>query len=733
MEALDAYERSKIILKCPFLMHDDCVTHSFHSARCTILAASLVVLASANLTARDFHVSPQAREGDGTKRKPFNSLEQARDAVRVWKQGLNKPESATIWLMDGDYIRTNGLTLDARDSGTPTGPVTWRALHPGKVRLIGGQFIRSFESVGEASVRARLPATARDKVRQSKVIPLGSSFPALSSRGFARPITPSHAELFYGGKPMVMARWPNEGAFDKISGFPKDAATADGHHGEIGKLQDGFFYTGDRPSSWQEPTNVWVHGYWAWDWANSYERIAELDEKGKRINTAPPYGHYGYRKGQRIYFVNVLEELDQPGEWYLNAANSTLYFWPPEPDSSKPQRTQPEAIVSLLGEPLLLMNQATNVAIQGITFEASRGNGIEINGGASNLVGGCTLKNLGNYGVRIQGGIGMRVIGCNVFDTGDGGVEAAGGDRNTLTPAGHLVENNHFRGQGRWSKCYVPAIYIQGVGVSTRRNLIHDHPHCAILFNGNDHLIEGNEIHHIALETGDVGAIYTGRDYTYRGNRIINNYIHHTGGVGMGSMGVYMDDCVSGTEIAGNIFYRVHRAIFIGGGRDHLISNNLFVECDPAVEIDGRGADTFPVWRKMVDEIMRERLMKVPSALYRERYPSMRSLDSYYGPPQGQAITGMAFKGVPPEGNIVSQNLYFGNWLKLNHYVQTHMVEVSENKALALRDLTGPLGETAEPQAFTLKRTARSPLGFAPPPVTRIGLYPDVFRKLLPE
>ena len=68
---------------------------------------------------------------------------------------------------------------------------------------------------------------------------------------------------------------------------------------------------------------------------------------------------------------------------------------------------------------------------------------------------------------------------------------------------------------------------------------------------GNDHVIEFNEIHHVALETGDVGAIYTGRDYTYRGNRIRHNFIHDTGGVGMGSMGVYMDDCVSGTLIAG--------------------------------------------------------------------------------------------------------------------------------------------------------------------------------------
>ena len=709
-------------------MHHATVTHTLHTFRLPALLSILLGL-SASLMARDFYVAPQAPSGDGSKRKPFNSLEQARDALRVWRQGLKKPESATIWLLDGDYLRTNALRFEQEDSGTPEAPVTWRARNAGKARLIGGQILSGFTPVVDSPIRARLPEHSRDKVRQVQVANQGFPFPGLQSRGFARPTTASHPELFFEGKPMVLARWPNQGSFETIAGSPKETSTPDGHGGQIGGIQSGFFYQGDRPSKWQNPTNVWVHGYWAWDWANSYERIAELDLKENRIKTAPPYGHYGYRKGQRIYFVNVLEELDVPGEWFLDFKTGVLYFWPP--NAVRPGKTGAEALISMLGEPFLTLNQVTNVQILGITFEAARGNGIEINGGASNMIAGCTLENLGNYGVRLQGGFGSRVQGCNIFETGDGGVGMSSGARTTLTPGGHMVENNHFRGQGRWSKCYVPAIHMEGVGMSARRNLIHDHPHCAILYGGNDHLIEGNEIHHIALETGDVGAIYTGRDYTYRGNRINNNFIHHTGGVGMGSMGVYMDDCVSGTEISQNIFYRVHRAVFLGGGRDHVVTGNLFVECEPAVEIDGRGLDGSPTWRSMVNETMRERLMKVSSALYRERYPAMKTLDAYYGPPQGPAITGVDFKGVPPEGNIVSRNLYIGKWLRLNRHVQPQMVSASENKAISSQELNGPLDETAPPQAFTLNRSARAHLGFAPPPVDQIGIHSDKYRSML--
>ena len=290
-------------------------------------------------------------------------------------------------------------------------------------------------------------------------------------------------------------------------------------------------------------------------------------------------------------------------------------------------------------------------------------------GGSNNRLAGCQLRNIGNWGVRIEGGTGHSVVGCDIFDTGDGGVVLSGGDRQTLTPGGHVVENCHFARQGRWSKCYVPAVLMSGVGLRVSHNLIHDHPHCAMLFGGNEHLIEFNEIHHIALETGDVGAIYTGRDWTFRGNQIRHNFIHHTGGVGMGSMGVYMDDCVSGTEVFGNVFYKVHWAMFIGGGRDHRVENNIFVDCDPAVRMDGRGLDKSPVWFNMVYDYMKKQMAAVPSQLYRTRYPAIANLDRYY------ATT----DGVPPEDNVVARNICVGKWLEVGWHANEQWLKLENN------------------------------------------------------
>ena len=95
----------------------------------------------------------------------------------------------------------------------------------------------------------------------------------MKSRGFGRPTTPAHCELFFGGHPMTLARWPNEGDWERIAGFPRRRREDDEHGGKIGKLEEGFLYSGDRPRGWKDTSDLWVHGYWSWDWANSYERV----------------------------------------------------------------------------------------------------------------------------------------------------------------------------------------------------------------------------------------------------------------------------------------------------------------------------------------------------------------------------------------------------------------------------------------------------------------------------
>ena len=165
--------------------------------------------------------------------------------------------------------------------------MTWRAASGQTPILCGGRVLPSLDPITDPLVAARLPAVARQHVRQCDLGALGvTNLGSLSSRGFGRPTTPAHLELFFQGRRMELARWPNQG-FTTIARPAMLEAAGDGHGGELGQLEEGFVVDHDRPSSWQSLDDVWLHGYWAWDWANSYEQLASWDPPNRRIRTAP--------------------------------------------------------------------------------------------------------------------------------------------------------------------------------------------------------------------------------------------------------------------------------------------------------------------------------------------------------------------------------------------------------------------------------------------------------------
>ena len=648
---------------------------------------------------------PNEAKTDGPLATPARAQAVVREAV---KSAPNV--SVTVFLRAGTYPLDKTLELSLADAPAG-GRLTWAAWKDEEVRLTGGRQVVGWSKVTDPVILARLSPEAGTNVVQADLKALGiNNFGSLKSRGFSRPTVPAHLELFFRGEPMPLARWPNEG-FTKIAGLPEGSAAPNEHGMQQGKLEEGFLYEGDRPRRWKGLDDIWLYGYWAWDWAASYEKLASVDVDQRLIKTVAPFGNYGFRVGQRFYFLNVLEELDQPGEWYLDRSSGILYFWPPKPID------QGEAWVSLLESTTLVLNGTRNVTIEGLTFECTRGEGVRIKYGQGNVIRDCTIRNIGNNAAYLEGGRENRVEGCHIYNTGDAGIYAWGGDRKKIEPCGHTIENNHLHHIGRWTKCYVPAVYANGVGIRIAHNLIHDHPHAGVLFTGNDHVIEYNEIHHVALETGDVGAIYIGRDWTFLGNVIRHNYIHDVGGVGMGSMGVYIDDCAGGMTIVGNVFRNVQRAAFIGGGRHNTIENNLFIDCRPAVQIDGRGLDKSPVWHNMVYRTMKQRLEEMDYAQppYGTRFPELLELTDYL---KGD-------KGVPPEGNVVCRNICVGGkWLEIGWHATAEMVQVRDN--LVDQD---PLFVDAAKGNYQLRDDSPAfKLGFRRIPVKQIGLIKDKYR-----
>jgi hypothetical protein len=499
---------------------------------------------------------------------------------------------------------------------------------------------------------------------------------------------------------MTLARWPNQGfvhIVDVVGGQPLDV------RGTVGDTVGKFAYEGDRPKRWVGEKDIWLHGYWFWDWADEREKVEAIDTEHRVITLAPPYHTYGYRKGQWYYAFNLLSELDSPGEWYLDRDTGILYFWPPGPIA----RGRPT--VSVLPT-LVAMKGAEHVTLRGFTLEAARGTAVTITDGSHDQIVGCKIRNVGGYAVSIQGGAGDTVYGCDIYQTGDGGIILEGGDRRTLTAAGHCAENNHIHHYSRWNRMYQPAIALNGVGNRAAHNLIHDAPHQAIAFSGNDHLIEFNEIHDVCTESNDAGAIYSGRDWTWRGTVIRNNLFRDiTGFEGRGCVGVYLDDMLCGTTIASNIFQRVTQAAFIGGGRDNTIENNIFVDCRPAVHVDARALG----WASYhVDTTMKERLLEVPyqQSPWRERYPKLVNI--------------LDDDPAAPKGNVIARNICVGGeWEDIEDAARP-LVSFESN----LLDQDPRFVDPAHGNFQLRPDSPASKLGFQRIPIERIGPYRDARR-----
>ena len=529
---------------------------------------------------------------------------------------------------------TRGITLGA------VGGMRLTLCAAGPVRLVGGRLLHGFSAVTDPDVMARLKPEARDRVLTCDLTANGvSAVSGLTSRGFARPVTPSHSEVFQSTRPLCLARYPKTGRYLTID--RTDMTRPDEWGNPVGDLKSGFYYRDQHPAAWRADAEIWVHGYWAYDWANSYERVVRLDAARQHVATAPPYGNFYFRPGQRFYFLNMLEEVTEPGDYYIDRQRMRLYFIPLEGESLD------DVVLSLSDRPAIAVDGAENVTLEGFTIEAFRGHGLTVAGSRRVTVKNCVFRNIGNYAVSLADSENVTVCGCTIHDCGDGGVDASGGDRPSLRPADICICNNHIWRIAQWSRCYQPAIRMTGVGMTACHNLIHDCPHTAVLYWGNDITITDNEIYSVVMETGDAGAIYSGRNYTFRGNRICRNFIHHLGGVGLGAMGIYNDDCLSGTVMEENVFFEVSRAVFLGGGRDLTVRRNIMVDCYPAVCIDSRGASENPNWRRGI-RTLRDRLHPIRNVTagnepvgpspnpedawkrYTEKYPALREIAAFY-------------------------------------------------------------------------------------------------------
>jgi hypothetical protein len=601
----------------------------------------------------EIYVSPSGDDANaGTLASPVRSFERAQAVLRAQLLKGIPTGGVTVWLRGGVYERSASLELTALDSGSSGNPVTWKAFPGEFVRVVGSKILSSSQfktTTSDAAVWSRLDTSARGKVLQIDLRSIGvSSYGSLNQRGYGR--TASAAlELFINGKAQPMGRWPDV-----------DQDGSPYNHGFLNvssRLSDtSFTVATDRLSRWTTAPDTWLHGYLGTFWADDHIGIQSLSVAQRRITlkSAPSFGIVA---GQPWYVYNLLEEITQPGEWYLDRTTGVLYLWPTSDFATA------EVQVSVLDGPLFRMNGAQYVGLFDMQLESTRSSLVTINDGDNNSLHQLVLRNAGTSAVAIQGGSHHAVTQCRVLDAGEDGVILNGGKRETLVPGNHVLSDSEIVNNGRFARTYHPAVLLEGVGQTVKNNLMRDSGHSAVLFFGNDHQIEFNEIRNVLSATGDAGAIYTGRDWGARGNVIAHNFIHKLKSIFTTNdvHGIYLDDAVSGITVRGNVVYQVPgNAIQSSGGRDNIITNNVLARNGTAFNTDARA---YTWWKDQTADQGTATLLEGLKAMnyqidpWASRYPEAAAI-----PNDWAVITGN--DGNPwlyPQGTVFSLNIGFAN------------------------------------------------------------------------
>lgn len=373
-------------------------------------------------------------------------------------------------------------------------------------------------------------------------------------------------------------------------------------------FRDGSFtYSSDYDSvisTWTSDAindGIWLHGTWKWDWSDEAYKVISINTSTRTIVVRSRNSQYGIMNinicdqstgeflgwdkqwqanssPRRWFALNILEELDTPGEYYIDRTNKKLYFWPTEAINSnsdirfthraiagmgakndntfevgyqtngQPSRTCPNCFpykgfedinvgwsqTGAAGQSRHIYNtrnalkslfkfyQVKNIIIEGLTFRDSAGGGIELNLCTDMVVKNCTVFNIKKDGIAALGGKNITIDSCTLYDIGRHAIINTGGNRQTLEHANKVVTKCSIKRWNRNKLIYSSAIIMSGCGNTASYNLIAEGSQ-GILCGGNYHKINHNHFHRVQQDSEDAGVIYCGRNLSWFGIVIENN------------------------------------------------------------------------------------------------------------------------------------------------------------------------------------------------------------------
>ncbi|MFC1760851.1 right-handed parallel beta-helix repeat-containing protein [Planctomycetota bacterium] len=428
-------------------------------------------LCSAAVADADFYVSPKGSDAwsgtsadpvAGTSDGPFATLARARDAVRELKK--SKSTDIVVLVREGTYRLEETVVFGLEDSGTGDATITYAAYSDEKPVFSSGREITGLKKV--AGPLPGLPEAAQGKVMVANV-----------SGGF-------HA------------------LYDAEGMLPR--ARSAGFRTTAGDGLREFIFPEGKLKNWSNIEDVEIMIRPSHQWMVNILPLVSVDEETKTARTSIDATYAMKSLGETCWVENVLEELDEPGEWALNTKEGKVYLWP----RGKSPVVAPQLLELIRVEGKIDEMGPTDVPVRNLCFRGftfKHGDRYLFDKDDAGVQHDWDVVDKDSAVVRLRGAENCLIEKCHFLHSGGGAI------RVDLYGVENKISSNHIEHIGG------TGIFLGGYGPGTkdvsRKNFVYN-----------------NHIHH-------VGEIYwhspgillwqTGE------NRVANNLIHNTNYCGM--------------------------------------------------------------------------------------------------------------------------------------------------------------------------------------------------------